>query len=124
MKIYLAGRYHRREELLKLSEDYIKDGHEITSKWLAGAEEGMTYTDIATMDLEDVERADALVLYSEPYGEPIPGGGRHVEFGYAIGRKKKVFIVGPLENVFHWTPGVIVFPKTESLVRHLHGKVN
>lgn len=79
----------------------------------------MSFTDVAHLDLDDVNRADALVLYTEPYGTPVPGGGRHVEFGYAFGRGKHMVIVGPHENIFHWHQDVAVFPRTEYAIRYL-----
>lgn len=33
-------------------------------------------------------------------------GGRHVEFGLAVGRGKRCIVVGPRENVFHLLPTV------------------
>ena len=120
MKIYVAGRYRQLAELAEEAKKFTEAGHEVTSSWLQNAEEGMSFEDIAVLDLQDVDIADALCLYTEPYGTAVPGGGRHVEFGYALGKGKKMFIVGPLENVFHWHPSVQVFPRTEYLVRYIH----
>jgi nucleoside 2-deoxyribosyltransferase len=89
---------------------------------LDNAEDGLTFEDVAVLDLGDVDRADAVVLYTEPYGMAVPGGGRHVEFGYGLGRGKRVVVVGPLENIFHWHPEVKVFPRTEYAIRYLNGK--
>lgn len=121
MKVYVAGRYKQLAYLAEEAKKFTAAGHEVTSSWLDNAEEGMSFEDVAILDLKDVDRADALVLYTEPYGTPIPGGGRHVEFGYALGKGKRVFIVGPLENIFHWHPDVKLFPVTDYLVRYLHG---
>lgn len=119
LKLYIAGRYSKLKELKEESQAFVKAGMQITASWLDNKEEGMSFNDIAVIDLKDVDEADVLVLYTEPYGTQVPGGGRHVEFGYALAKGKKMVIVGPLENVFHWHPEVKVFPRTEYAVRYL-----
>lgn len=119
MKVYIAGRYSKLKELKEESLLFEKAGIGITATWLDNKEDGMSFEDIAVVDLKDVDEADALVLYTEPYGTAVPGGGRHVEFGYALGKGKKIILVGPLENVFHWHPNVHAFPRTEYAVRYL-----
>ncbi len=121
MKIYIAGRYTNLALLKEESKIFTEAGHEVTSSWLDNKENGLTFEDVAILDLGDVDRADAIVLYTEAYGTPVPGGGRHVEFGYAMGKGKKLFIVGPMENIFHWHPDITVFPNTKSLVRYING---
>lgn len=118
-KIYIAGRYSKLTELATEAQKFKDAGHEITATWLDNAEEGMSFTDVAVIDLDDVARADTLVLYTEPYGTPVPGGGRHVEFGYALALGLRIILVGPLENIFHWHPNVVSFPKTEYAIRYL-----
>lgn len=119
MKIYLAARFSRLEEMRKYAEELIEDGHEITSSWNFGGEEGLTFTDIALLDVKDVLSADAVVSFTEPYGSSNPGGGRHVEFGVALATKKKLFIVGEREQVFHWWPTIVQFPHFKHLRNHL-----
>lgn len=65
----------------------------------------------AVEDIEDIDAADALIAFTEAPGD-TPGrsrGGRHVEFGYAIGKGKPVCIVGIRENVFCHLPQVMHF---------------
>lgn len=119
LKVYIAGRYSKLTELAEEAKKFKEAGFEITASWLNNAEEGMSFTDVAVVDLDDVARADILVLYTEPYGTPVPGGGRHVEFGYALALNKTIVIVGPLENIFHWHPDVESFPKTEYAIRYM-----
>lgn len=119
LRVYMAGRYRDLDKLAGEREKFRSAGIEVTSTWLDNAEEGMAFQDVAVIDLEDVDRADVLVLYTEPYGTPVPGGGRHVEFGYALGRGKECVLVGPLENIFHWHPTVKSFPVTEYAIRYL-----
>lgn len=119
-KVYIAGRYNLLNELAAEGKKYKEAGIELTSTWLDNAEDGMSFEDIARIDLEDVKRADVLVVYTEPYGTPFTGGGRHVETGYAMGLGKEVIVVGPLENIFHWHHSVRVFPRTEYAIRYLN----
>lgn len=123
MKIYLAAPYAARD-LLKDDLDFWADhGYEVTCGWVKGtrplgvASFGISAvstdeetTAHANMDLEDVDRADALVLYTAQYIAAVGGldpvahnlnsGGRHVEVGYALAKDKPVVVIGPLENIF------------------------
>ena len=113
-KLYLAGRYSRRRELLGYA-DRLKDlGYEVTSRWLQGSHEGGYEDDTdwvryATEDLLDIFSADGIVCFTEGRRD-IPGkarGGRHVEAGIAIGLSMPIFVVGPRENVFYHLRRVI-----------------
>jgi hypothetical protein len=125
--VYLAGRYSRQAELLKVAE--VLDGYDIdvNSRWLFGDHEmrtgdHSTNARYATEDLEDIRRADVLVAFSEPSTVwPIvnctsPGrGGRHVELGFALGIGRHVAVVGPVENVFCDLPVVAHFTDLPNL---------
>lgn len=107
-KIYIAGMYSRRLELLEVSRLFEAAGHKITARWLHGDEEkpGMTQRDKGQMDVDDVTAADVVILFSTPksyFKEPGEGvsGGRHFEFGLALGLKKTMILVGEPESVFH-----------------------
>lgn len=117
VKLYMAARFTRREELESYAPLIQDAGFEITSTWVFGGEDGLTRQDIAELDIRDVERADAILLFTEPYGEHIPGGGRFVEFGYAIGRGKKLFVIGGRENVFMHYPGVEFYMNVHEFAR-------
>lgn len=101
MKIYLAAMYSRREEMEKIAEIINKSHHEVVARWVYGGEEGLTRDQIAELDLEDVDRADAVVSFTHPRGTLTPNGGRHVEFGYGLAKGKRMILIGPPENVFH-----------------------
>ena len=55
----------------------------------------------ASEDLEDIRRADVVICFTEEPRSNNSRGGRHVEFGYALGLGKTIVIVGPRENVFY-----------------------
>jgi hypothetical protein len=59
-------------------------------------------------DLQDVVGCDLLVAFSETPRSNASRGGRHVEFGIAMGLSKKLYVIGPRENIFHWHPSVAV----------------
>jgi len=102
-------------------------GHTITSRWVkpdcdhvmptglsqqAGDGERRRF---ALEDVDDVEACDMLVSLQE---EPRSNGrgGRHVEFGLAIGLNKWVVAIGPRETVFHHLPGVLHFETVEEFL--------
>ncbi len=118
MKIYIAGRYSRREEILHYGEELAILGHRISSLWLRGTHEAKdakpTHEEAAHWALDDllgIGRCDMFLAFTE--GADCPGkarGGRHVEMGYALAQSKRVCIVGPRENVFCHLPEVDAFP--------------
>jgi nucleoside 2-deoxyribosyltransferase len=128
MKIYLASRYSRREELCKYRDELVAMGHVVTSRWLNGnhqiddqglsveakAEERQRF---ALEDFTDVIQADALIAFTEPPRATNSRGGRHVEFGIALGRMMPVYVVGPRENVFHCLNDVRQFETFDDLCR-------
>lgn len=124
MRVYLASRFGRRLELLDHARELERVGITVTSRWIRGEHEaeGDDLRDrralarrYALEDLADLELADVVISFTE---EPGVGGrargGRHVEFGYAYARGKRLAIVGPLENVFHALLGVMRFPDWET----------
>lgn len=119
MKIYLAARFALKDKMREYADVLKEDGFEITSTWNYGGEDDLTMSEIAKLDETDVERADILVCFSEPFGSANTGGGRHTEVGMALALGKTVIICGPLEQVFHWHPDVINFPSFELVRRFL-----
>ena len=115
MKIYIAGRYSRRDELKRRARMLEAMGIEVTSRWLnekepldgdMGHKPAEWYRETAIADLEDIDRADGILLFSEDPKVGVPRGGRQVEFGYAIGTNKALHVIGPWENIFHYLPAV------------------
>lgn len=111
MRIYIAGRYSRRDEFRQVRDKLTKRGYTVTSRWLdeneplqsqMGEHTTAWYQDTQEVDLQDVDLANAVLFFSEDPLVGIPRGGRHVEFGYALGKYKDIFVIGPKENVFHY----------------------
>jgi nucleoside 2-deoxyribosyltransferase len=60
------------------------------------------HRETAQVDLDDVDDCDIFVFFSEDPLSGVPRGGRHVEFGYALAKGKRIAVIGPEENTFHY----------------------
>jgi nucleoside 2-deoxyribosyltransferase len=131
MKVYLAARYSRREELCDYRAALHEAGFEVTSRWLDGAhqvylngeplgpeqealiESGHASPEVrgrfAAEDWNDVVSADICINFTEAPRSNASRGGRHVEFGAALALGKRCMVVGWRENVFHCLPEVEFF---------------
>lgn len=110
MKIYLAAAYARQNEMQGVRDVLEALGHEVTSTWIdrtteppggIGAAELIivpeTAAEYARTDLADIDRTEVVVSFT---GEGTRGG-RHTDYGYALGRGKYLIGVGPREHIFH-----------------------
>lgn len=126
--IYLASRYSRRAEMqqhrLELAALGVGD---VLARWLLedhdwdGGTEGPSLgrgQQLAVDDLEDIERAHCLVLFTEEPGE-YRRAGSLVEFGVALATGKHVVIVGPAPNVFTTLPWVPRYATWADALAHL-----
>ena len=110
MSIYLAATYTRLTEMQEYARRLRAAGHSILSRWIYGGHETHDIAGdtekarFAREDLEDLDRADAVLIFTEFTGA-LSSGGRHVEFGYALAKGKRAIIVGERENLFHYAPG-------------------
>jgi hypothetical protein len=127
IKIYLASRYARREDMAEYARVLQELSFEITSDWVWGTHDivgnpGNTKK-FATMDRRDLLRADIVINFAEPKELDYPRGSRHTEFGMAYERGKVCYVVGihgvELENIFHNLEGVLVYEAWEDLLPHL-----
>lgn len=147
VRIYLAARYSRRLELCEYRTQLESLGHEVTSSWLNGShqisdagvpigehgeslvegDDGSTTDKAAELrakfaenDFLDVDRSDLLIAFTEPPRSGASRGGRHVEFGIALGRGVPVWIVGHRENIFAWLPQVAFFNDFSAVMCHFN----
>ena len=104
MNVYIAAPFSCRNEAISVMSWLEQQGHGVTSRWLWSdhGDEGRA----AREDLEDVRAADVLLALNFEGWQEKGRGGRHVEFGYALGLDLRLIIVGPRENVFHSLPSV------------------
>lgn len=123
MRVYLSARYARLDELKAFREDLRKVGIFCTSRWLDGG----TFennAENAQIDVVDVLDSDVLVNFTDEPVEHSPHsfaarGGRHVEYGLAIGAGVLRIVVGPRENVFHYLSDTIVVGTWEEALAEL-----
>lgn len=156
MKIYLAARYGRRDDLCGYRAELTALGHTVASRWLDGdapADDGddgvslpgtnisphaaaMVSQMVANDDLDDLYAADCLISFTEPPGLGPMRGGRHTEFGIALGINRRaeqgirrspppirLIVVGHRENVFYCLDSVVYFPTWEKAKEYLAGLV-
>lgn len=144
MKIYLASRYSRRDEMTVRAFELYGLGHQVTSRWINGdhqiSDEGLSAeakaeerTRFAMEDWEDLTAADMCISFTEAPRGTNSRGGRHVEFGGALAAGKTCVIVGHRENVFHCLPNVKFFEnwedcfawlKSESQALHINALIS
>lgn len=127
MKFYIAARFSRRPEANELARRLMALGHQITSRWVKPDSDHVVPTGMSAQaadlererfaieDCEDVKGCDCCVSIME---EPRSNGrgGRHVEFGYALGLGKMLVVIGPRETVFHHLPTVAHFRDAEDFI--------
>jgi nucleoside 2-deoxyribosyltransferase len=116
LKVYLAAPFSRKDAINVYAAELRACGIEVTSRWLDENHlSSVQMTDLspiehqtyAVQDLDDVAKADILVLFTDPT-KTIIRAGRHVEFGIAVGinltlRPMPIFVVGnEHENIFHY----------------------
>jgi hypothetical protein len=106
--VYLCARYSRHEELNGYAAELRAAGYDVQSEWITGVHADTDSAECARIDWVEVQQADIVISFTEAPG-PIQGrgrGGRHVEFGIALGSDKRCIVVGHRENVFHHLPQI------------------
>jgi len=128
MKVYLAARYSRKDEIKEKKEELKTLGIECTSRWAEEEIEGSAQLDdvaesfllsAAINDIEDIKKANCTVMFSVNPREATVRGGRHWEAGFAYGLGKPLIICGPQENVFHMLPDVVICANWEATKKEL-----
>ena len=105
--VYLSARFERRQELQEYQRELESLGIEVIARWLVveppSGTRGLSedeLQELAELDLEDVQRAEGFVCFSDPVGAR-DGAARHVEFGLAVAMGKPIVVVGCREHLFH-----------------------
>lgn len=119
-RVYLAGRFSRRDEFNDYARQLRLRNFTVDARWLVEKHEWYGEDSDAAIaaaeqfardDVEDVLRSDFVLVFTE---RPNPGGrnrgGRHVEYGIAVGQGKDIVVIGDPENVFHTLRGSIGLP--------------
>ncbi|MDY6770121.1 MAG: hypothetical protein SVU88_04055 [Candidatus Nanohaloarchaea archaeon] len=110
MRFYIAGRFHRRDEVAAMMDRVRDHGHTITEDWTAH-ESLDSYADrpdrsaaYAAADIAAVEECDVFVLLANEDGR-----GAHAELGAALtSDTDAVYIIGDLREdaMFYFHPDV------------------
>ena len=123
--VYIAARYSRRNEMKAIASHLQGAGVSVTSRWLdedkpldtkLGDDSPRFYIETAKADIADIDRADTILFFSEDPLVGTPRGGRHVEFGYALGLGKRMVVIGGSENIFHFLPNILHFNDWQDFV--------
>lgn len=117
MRVYLAHNFAAREHLRDDIKWKLEEaGFDVTSSWIWDDSHihSMNAVQSARRDLEDIDRADILVLFTDQWGE-VPGKGKFTELGYAIAKGKAIFLCGVdySSNVFYHLSNIYRVTKEE-----------
>jgi hypothetical protein len=124
MNIYLAAQFKEQALMMQWAIFLRHHNHFITSRWLLVNEAdekkpSKEVTNAGIIDLEDIDASEIVISQTLKRGELFTGGGRHIEFGYAFAKGKKLINVGGYESAFHHLPNVITVPTIEEVLQHL-----
>jgi len=122
MKIYIAHNFEARRFLREHTLPfYEKNGHQVTSRWitddahLEASKEALS----AVHDLEDIDSAGALILFSNQFGER-PGKGKFFELGYAVRSGKICIVIGDDRScIFYNLPNIRHAKNMEDSLKYL-----
>jgi hypothetical protein len=131
LKVYLAAAFSRKDEICEIAEQLEGLGIEITSRWLKEPaadprqeDRAAFMAERAKIDLEDIDRADMLVRFSDDLSAPtVPShlatGSRMGETLWALAHEKIVIVVGGHQCVFDYLSGVVHVQDVDQLKRVL-----
>lgn len=123
MKVYIAGRWSQRSALHEIRKQLSALQYEVVSSWIDEGDANdfdqaaSLQPRLAMRDLVQIAMADILILDETAPLSEGSGGGREVEFGFAIGQfqHKRCWIVGEPRNPFHHL-AEHVYPTWEELL--------
>lgn len=122
-KVYLSSSFAARGKTSERAARLDALGYTITSSWLRepviehdDQHEDWLKRARANDDVEDVRRSDAVVIFT---GIDSTSGGLHVELGLAIANHKRIYVVGPLLNVFMYRNDVTHYQDWATLLNEL-----
>ena len=109
MKVYLAAPFSMAHQVeAQYARDLARRGLPVVSQWHR-LPHSTDLSRAARRDLEDILEADTFILLAN-LRPRANRGGRHVEFGFALARDKRIMVVGARQNLFHYLPNVEVYP--------------
>jgi nucleoside 2-deoxyribosyltransferase len=120
MIFYPAGKFTERNRIKQLCYDLLPLGHKVNGRWLSSTHAQAVWSNreqamaFAIMDLDDLQQADAVILFNQSEVPQSPG--RNIEFGYALAHGKPVYLIGEQSGVFHYLPLVTHFHKWNDFI--------
>lgn len=136
--VYVGASVANQTTALRLAMQLQRSGFNITSRWLEFDfskfdEHKSPWNDRVERDrcelwgkrdIEDLEKADTLVLLADVTSSK---GGLHCELGFFLGKGRNVLVIGDRPNVFFWTDPIRFMLDIEDVSAFLahpdHGKV-
>jgi nucleoside 2-deoxyribosyltransferase len=128
VKVYTAARFSRIKEIRKYVDDLAKIGVHVTSEWVRETCDpnvnmkdfrAEQHREMAYRDINEVDLADTLILFTNGSETPILRGAHHFEAGYAYGRGKRVITVGDRDNIFYHLPTIRNFATWDEALQFL-----
>jgi hypothetical protein len=115
MKIYIASRWSNRTFLHVIRRRLNKLQHQVVSSWLDEVDTNDFSPDsdfhrrLAIRDMVEISSANLLILDETEPLVALSGGGREVEYGFALGQFQNTatWLVGKPRNPFHFLAGAI-----------------
>lgn len=114
MKIYIAARFNKKQEVLSLHERFQKLGHEIVADWTLHKpikpyeNNPETAREYSIEDVDAARNCDIFILMTDESGT-----GMYVELGAAISsnlehEKPKIYVIGEYtsRSMFYFHPSV------------------
>ena len=131
IKFYIAGRYVNKDAISDFADRVRETNNKVVSTWtdepydpkVEMAE--MTPTMLMLLsarDMDEVHHCHEMIFFSESDRFATARNGRHVEFGVALGLHKRINVIGPWENIFHYLPGVFHYATEEEFFASLHDR--
>lgn len=121
ISVYFAACYSDRNTIAKYATQLRNRSINVKSRWLTNVEgqNNATFDDWtkwAAEDIEDIYQTSLTVFFTH---EGTCHGGRFVELGISLALGHIVFIIGPRENVFSYSPGIQQFECWQDFLRYI-----
>ncbi len=127
MKIYIASRFHKKEEVKKLYKLFRDKGYEISSDWTLHKrikpykKNQKIASQYATEDVNGVKNSDIFIMINDNAGT-----GLYTELGVAIASyiefsKPKIYIIGSYKDssMFHFHPSINLKNNIEEVLKEI-----
>ena len=116
IRVYLAGPLPYQDELRRARYDFHQKRNLflVTSRWLDldlnEARSDNIRANLAAHNYTDIDQSNILVVYNPIGYNNVGTGGRHIEVGYAIGKKIPVVSFGQPITLMYLHPLITQLP--------------